>query len=220
MAITYKLFLDQRRTKDTGIYPLKVRITYNRKHKEVPLNITLHTKDWNEETQKVNASHPNAKLITVKINQTLNEIQEKALRFETVDKVYAVEDLAGKGTNTKNVTFQWFADQEIESLKKAGRIGNAITYRTAKNKLIEFTGKNGLRFEQIDYNLLDSFTNSMLAEEMTINAIASYMREIRAIYNKAIKAEVVEQKYYPLEILDLLVMVVSQIRQLFIILGD
>ncbi len=197
MAITYKLFLDQRRLKETGIYPLKVRITFNRKHKEVPLNITLHTKDWNEETQKVKASHPNSKLITVKINQTLNEIQEKALRFETTEKVYSVEDLAGTGSNDKNITFKSFADQEIESLIKAGRVGNAITYRTATNKLITFTGRNGLRFEQIDYKLLDSFTNSMLADGMTMNAIASYMREIRAIYNKALKAEVVELKYYP-----------------------
>ena len=197
MAITYKLFLDQRRTKETGIYPLKVRITYNRKHKEVPLNITLHTKDWNEETQKVKPAHPNAKLITLKINQTLNEVQEKALKFENAEKVYGVEDLGSTTNNGKGVTFQSFAVQEIESQTKAGRVGNAITYRTAMNKLTTFAGKSELRFEQIDYKLLDSFTNAMLADGMTKNAIASYMREIRAIYNKAIKAEVVEQKYYP-----------------------
>jgi len=94
MAITYKLFLDQRRQRETGIYPLKVRITYNRKHKEVPLNINLHINEWNADTQKVKATHPNAKLITVKINNTVTEIQEKALKFENTDKVYSVEDLS------------------------------------------------------------------------------------------------------------------------------
>ena len=196
MAITYKLFLDQRRIKETGIYPLKVRITYNRKHKEVPLNIALHTKDWNAETQKVKANHPNAKLITIKINQTLSEIQEKALKFETTEKVYNVEDLACSANNNI-ISLKSFADKEIENLRKAGRVGNAITYQTATNKLIAYTRKDGLRFEQIDFKLLDSFANSMLADGMTINAVASYMREIRAIYNKAIKADIVEQKYYP-----------------------
>ena len=116
MAITYKLFLDQRRTKESGIYPLKVRITYNRKHKEVPLNITLHTRDWNEATQKVKSSHPNAKLINVKINQTLNEIQEKALKFETTERLYNVEDLAGNGCISKT-TFLSFANNEIGSYR-------------------------------------------------------------------------------------------------------
>jgi len=197
MAITYKLFLDERTPKNNNKFALKLRITYNRKHKVVPVNIELRKDEWNPVTQKVKASHPNSKLITVKINQTLTDIQEKALKFETTDKVYAVEDLSGTGINSKKVTFESFALQEIESLTRAGRIGNAITYRTATNRLIAFTGNNGLRFEQIDFKLLDSFTNSMLAEDMTRNAIASYMREIRAIYNKAIKAELVDQKYYP-----------------------
>ena len=196
MAITYKLFLDRRRLRETGIYPLKVRITYNRKHKEVPLNISLHENDWNPDTQKVKASHPNAKLITVKINRTISEVQERALKFENAEKVYGVEDLSSSGVNN-NVTFQSFADQEITSLASVGRVGNAITYRTATNRLIAYAGKSGLRFEQIDFKLLDGFSNFMQAEGMTLNAIASYMREIRAIYNKAIKAEVVEQKYYP-----------------------
>lgn len=196
MAITYKLFLDERTQKSNKKFALKLRITYNRKHKVIPMNIELLKEEWNKDTQKVKASHSNAKLINVKINQTLNEVQEKALKYETTDKVYGVEDLFSSG-NKNAPSFQEFADAEINNLISCGRVGNAITYKTARNKLVEFTGKTRLLFEQIDYKLLDSFTNHMLTEGMTSNGIASYMREIRAIYNKAIKAEVVEQKYYP-----------------------
>ena len=198
MAITYKLFLDGR-TKKGDKYPLKLRITYNRKHKVVPLNVLLKKDEWNTKAQKVKASHPNAKLITIKVNQLLNDVQENALKFEKVEKVYTVENLFGNGGNTSNkqVTFRLFATQEIDSLLKAGRVGNSEAYKTATNKLLRFAGKEDLRFEQIDFKFLDSFTNSMLAEEMTVNAIASYMREIRALYNKAINADLVEAKYYP-----------------------
>lgn len=179
------------------MYALNLRVTLNRRHKIIPLNITLNKEDWNAETQKVKPSHPNAKLINIKISQALTEIQEKALKYETTEKVYDVTDLAPSSSEGSIVTFQSFTNGEIESLTKAGRVGNAITYRTAMNRLMAYTGKEGLRFEQIDYRLLDNFTNAMLAKEMKLNAIASYMREIRAIYNKAIKAGVVEQKYYP-----------------------
>ena len=195
MAITYKLFLDERTQKGNNKFALKLRITFNRKHKFVPLNVELKKDEWNPITQKVKASHPNAKLINVKINQTLNEVQEKALKYETTEKVYDVADLAVNGTNNV-LTFKSFADQEIKNLKNAGRIGNATTYQTATNKLIAYAG-NALRFEQIDYKLLDNFANSMLEDEMTVNAVASYMREIRALFNKAIKMDIVEQKYYP-----------------------
>ncbi len=198
MAITYKVFLDERTPKGNNKFALKLRITYNRKHKVVPINVELKKDEWNDVTQKVKSSHTNAKLITVKINQVITEIQERALKFETTEKVYSVEDLADNDSNkSSEITFHSFATKEIENQTISGRVGNAITYRTATNKLIAYTGRKGLKFEQIDYKLLNGFTNSMLAEEMTMNAIASYMREIRAIYNKAIKEGVVEQKYYP-----------------------
>ena len=198
MAITHKLFLDERTQKSNKTYALKLRVTYNRKHKVIPLNIDLMKDEWNPVSQKVKSSHPNAKLITLKINQTINEIQEKALKYETTEKMYSVEDLAGNGGNsTSDTTFLSFANSEITTLIKTGRIGNANAYRDATNKLIKYTGKKGLKFEHIDHKLLDRFTQSMLAEDMKINAIAVYMREIRAIYNRAIKAELVEQKYYP-----------------------
>jgi site-specific recombinase XerD len=179
------------------MYALNLRITLHRRHKIIPLNITLNKEDWNAETQKVKPSHANAKLINIKISQALTEIQEKALKFETIEKVYDVTDLTPASSEGSTITFQSFTIGEIESLRKAGRIGNAITYRTALNKLIAYTGKEGIRFEQIDYRLLEHFTSAMLSSGMKLNAVASYMREIRAIYNKAIKAGVVEQKYYP-----------------------
>lgn len=82
MAISFKLFLDEMTAKGNGQYALKIRVKYNRKHRVVPLNVLLQKEDWNTITQKVKPSHPNAKLINIKVNQTLNEIQEKALKFE------------------------------------------------------------------------------------------------------------------------------------------
>lgn len=198
MAISFKLFLDERTAKGNGQYALKLRVTYNRKHKVVPLNVLLQKEDWNTTTQKVKPSHPNAKLINIKINQTLNEIQEKALKFETLEKVYSVEDLSTtNSTQTALTTFNAFTANEIASLMNAGRVGNANAYRDASNKLIKFAGNKPIRFESIDYRLLEQFTQSMLADSIKVNTIALYMREIRAIYNKAIKTGVVEQKYYP-----------------------
>ena len=47
MSITYKLFLDERTPKGNNKYALKLRITFNRKHKFVPLNVELTKDEWN-----------------------------------------------------------------------------------------------------------------------------------------------------------------------------
>ena len=197
MVVTCKVFLDERRQKTDKTYPLKIRITVDRKHKEVSLNIFLLKEQWDDVNTRVKPSHPNAKLITMKINKELNLIQEKALKYETTDKVFRAEDLSGMDKSLSNLTFLEFADREIENLKKAGRVGNAKAYQDATNRFIKFVGKKSLRFENIDFRLLEDFNSALLADNVKVNAISVYMREIRAIFNKAIKTEAVEQKYYP-----------------------
>jgi len=199
MAVTYKLFLDQRRKRNTNEYPLKVRVTLNRKHKEIPLNVVLNANHWDEEKQRVKPSHPNVNLINKKITKTLSEIQANALKLDDTDKVYSVNELSPTNGSKEqtNTTFLSYANKLIDDLRSVGRVGNAISYGCAVAKLKKYCNNDGIRFESIDYNFLENFTNSMLQGGMKINAVGVYMREIRAIYNKAIKAGIVEQKYYP-----------------------
>ena len=189
MAITYKIFLDQRRVRENKHYPLKMRITLDRRCKEVPLNVILPIEAWDELKQRVKPSYPNENLITLKISKTLKELQEKSLRLETTDKVISLDNLANVVTKKQNTvtTFLSFANNEIDNLNKVGRVGNAISYGCAVSKLKKFCNNDSIKFEAINYNFLESFTNSMLQEGMSINTIGIYMREIRAIYNKAIR---------------------------------
>jgi integrase/recombinase XerD len=198
MIVTSKVFLDTRRQKADKTFPLKIRITVDRKHKEAALGIYLLSQDWDDENNRVKPSHPNAKLIALRISQAVSEVQKKALKLETSEKVFTADLTTGAIHQKKSSTTFWeFTNSEIEALKKAGKIGNAITYRTAANSLIKFTKNNTLKFEGIDYNLLSRYSGWMLENGLTQNASASYLREIRAIFNKAIKAEIVEEKYYP-----------------------
>ena len=199
MATTYKIFLDRRRERKNNSYPLKMRITLNRKCKEVPLNVSLPIEAWDETKQRVKPSHPNEKLITLKISKTLKELQETSLKFDTTDTVISLDNLANvvNKKQSNDCTFFSYAKQQIDTMIQSGRVGNAIAYKDATNKLLSFTNMKGLKFESIDYKLLESFTSTMLSKGIKVNTIAIYMREIRAIYNKAIKEGIVEQKYYP-----------------------
>jgi hypothetical protein len=198
MATTYKVFLDFRHKKKDDTYPLKIRITINRKTKELPLDIFIEEKYWDKQTNKLKSTHPNYKLIQLKISKKLTALQENSLHLENQGKAVTVHELTHNFKNkSQAVTFLSFAKKQAEMMHKTGRIGNAIAYQCAINKVEKYIGKKELRFEEIDYRFLENFTASMISEGLKLNAIACYMREIRAIYNKAIKMDMVEAKYYP-----------------------
>src|ERR1035437_2631195 len=131
MAITYKIFLDQRRVKENNHYPLKMRITMDRRSKEVPLNVLLPVEAWDEGKQRVKPDYPNETLITLKISKTLKELQETSLRFDTADKVITLDNLGNVVTKKQETvtTFFSYGNQQVQTMIQSGRIGNAIAYK-------------------------------------------------------------------------------------------
>lgn len=56
-----------------------------------------------------------------------------------------------------------------------------------------------MQFIEIDFNLLDGFSRQLTLDGAKINTIGNYFRSIRAIFNKAIKAKLVDRSLYPFE---------------------
>ena len=77
------------------------------------------------------------------------------------------------------------------------RTGNALVYQTAVNRVMVFCNNQSLTIEQIDYTFLDDFKRRLIQDGAKVNTIGNYFRSLRAIYNKAIKAKLVERSLYP-----------------------
>ncbi|WP_352432899.1 site-specific integrase [Mucilaginibacter sp. PAMB04168] len=85
----------------------------------------------------------------------------------------------------------------MQELKEVKRTGNAVVYQTALNRLEQFCSNSKLKFTDINFTLLDSFSRHLTVRGLKPNSIGNYFRSIRAIYNKAIKAKLVDRLYYP-----------------------
>jgi integrase len=107
---------------------------------------------------------------------------------------FMIDDNPKKQMNT---TFKAFSDKLISQMIEVNRTGNAIVYQTAVNRLLSFYGRDDLGFHEIDYSLLDHFSHHLSMKGLKQNSISNYFRSIRAIYNKAIKAKIVERASYP-----------------------
>ena len=98
-----------------------------------------------------------------------------------------------KKYQTQNVV--GFIKDLMDKLKKENRIGSANTYKDTTNRIIEFEAK--VLFHEIDLKFLEDFERYLINKGNSINTIGLYMRTLRAIYNKAIGAGILNGEAYP-----------------------
>ena len=94
----------------------------------------------------------------------------------------------------KKGVYDYF-EKVISDLNLEGRIGTANVYRDAYHSLKRF--RSVLTFPQVTVDFLKAYETNMKSEGKSISTIGIYLRHLRAIYNKAIEARIVEQKSYP-----------------------
>jgi integrase/recombinase XerD len=192
-----KTLLDLRRAKSDGTFNIIFRITDCKKVYTINSGVSLTQQYWDEKKGQVGKTHPNVKPLNIKLSKHFFKIEQAVLSLDdefSIDKLKAM--LSGKPHVEAPETFQVFADKIIQQMMEANRVGNALVYQTAVNRLITYCGKD-VSFEEINYKLLDQFSHDLTTSGLKINSVSNYFRSIRAIYNKAIKMKVVDRSLYP-----------------------
>lgn len=82
-------------------------------------------------------------------------------------------------------------------MEKANRIGNARIYRDTINVLKSFVNKRQISFKDINYAFLMRFEAEHYSKGNTANGLSVYLRTVRALFNRAIRENIISQELYP-----------------------
>jgi len=195
---TLKLSMDVRRPYKDGRYPIIIRLTENQKSTSISTKIRLSLQEWDNSKARVTKIHPDSKNLNIKLKNRLLELEKKALGIPSSNEELSPSSIREALLNQRKstpLTFLEYANQQIQSLKDQERFGNASVYQTAVNRLVKYTGSRAT-LTSIDYKVISGFETQLLKEGVSRNTIASYMREIRAILNSAIKNGLLERASY------------------------
>jgi integrase len=205
MNTSLVLTLDMRRAKKDGSFPVIIRISHYNRSTSYSTGISVLEKDWDFDKKIIRKSYTGTSSVTrlnnflIKQKVTATDIinllkEEDKLRFMSITQLK--NELTKKN---QSHSFYVFTDELIADFKETERFGNAKAYSTLLGVIKGFHTSKDLTFEELNYDFLNRFENYHLAKDNTYNGLAVYMRTIRAIYNKAIKTELIDKKHYPFD---------------------
>lgn len=197
MRSTSIKFVLQNKPNSDGLYSVALRITKDRKKKEISLGFRCEIDEF--ENERFTKKHKLSK----KRNIILSELNLKALTiiddFEANKENFSLKDFELKfiGKEKKEVLVFDFFDEIVEDLVKSGKTGNARVYKDTKNSLKKFANNDQLRFKDITVNFLEKYEVHLRQNNNNDGGIAVKMRQLRALFNDAIKRGFAKEDIYP-----------------------
>tara|TARA_R110002050_G_scaffold4573_2_gene22158 strand:- start:70131 stop:71375 length:1245 start_codon:yes stop_codon:yes gene_type:complete len=205
MSYNISIRLDTRRKKDTGLYPVKLRVygKASKKEKWYGLDIDLTEKDyiaiWQNPTNK-NLRGTN-KDLRLKLQAIENRANDEAKTMEVFDFQKFEFKLFRKTSDKNNVLYHF--NLAIEKNIKNNKINTAESFKYTLNSLGNFSKEikkcpvEKLRFQDINIDWLKDYEKHMLAIGKSYTTVSIYTRTLRVIFNNAIEVNDLNNEHYP-----------------------
>ncbi|WP_459187203.1 phage integrase SAM-like domain-containing protein [Parabacteroides sp. APC149_11_2_Y6] len=174
--------------------PLYVQIIYKRKVRKVSLLQKLSAKEWDEEKSRV----------SVPENVTLQRKEELSILQEQLDSMClflhrekerldekGILDIESIAASCAGYFRAWslsaYVEKMVEETRKRGKVETARHYQSTLNAFMRFREKKELPLKNLNEAVLKSFEIYLFNRELSGNTVSFYLRNLRAIWNRAIK---------------------------------
>lgn len=183
-----------------GFYGVYLRITKNRKKKEISLGIRCLKEHF--EGEQLTKKHKNHRVE----NELLLKFKARALtiirEYQLAGYDFTLEEFdekfRGNEKPIEKPNLLAFFNEIVNELITSNRLGNAKAYKDTQDALIKFAGDT-IFFENITPEFLEKWETSMRARGNENGGIAFKMRELRAIFNTAIRRKLISREIYPFQ---------------------
>lgn len=197
MASSLKVVLRKKGNQD-DTFPLAIRITVERKSSYIYLGHRIRKTDWDDHKELVKKSHPNAVRLNNLILKKKAEANDKMLEMAALNKDVSSKAVRKQIKPKEGSSF--FAQAKIycEELEATGKFNRKSADLPRINRFRKFLGDTDISFAEVNSGVLQKFRASLLGtRNVTERTVVNHFVVIRTIFNRAIAAGLVDQKYYP-----------------------
>ena len=178
------------------------QVTHNRVVRRQKTGYRLYGYEWNSRLSEVILPKFNEERrryllgISGKIRMDVKALQKIISTFEHNECDYSVEDVMSKfSTNTFETCFFLFMEGVISGLIALGKVRTAETYATTLSSFKRFREDVDFVLDDMDSDMMMSYEAYLKSCGVSPNSSSFYMRNLRAVYNRAVEKELVLQRY-------------------------
>ena len=197
------IILDSRKANAAGLFPIKLRISNNNTSTTISTGCFCSPNQFTgKPEQAISKSVPFSVENNTKIKQlyldyatAINDLERegKALHATAATIKDRVENIRNKETEKETT----FSSEMAAYIAMCDKPKTAYGYSYANERIHEFFGKKTIYFDELTFTMLDKFDRWMSGKGLAINTRGIVFRNIRTVFNYAIKADKVSYALYP-----------------------
>lgn len=178
------------------------QVIHNRIARQIHTGLKLFPAEWDTLHSEIILSTVTSKSRRDYLLSLKNALAEDRVRLEGIiarlertGSAYTSDKLVELYcTSTYNKGFISFANNLIKELTQVGKKRTAETYMTTLNSFMRFRKEKDILLEEVDSNLMMGYENYLKSTGICPNTTSYYMRNLRAIYNRAVEKELTVQR--------------------------
>lgn len=178
------------------------QVIHNRVARQVKTGYRIYESEWNgnlseivmprfDETRKAYLSEIRGKVAndTRKFRRIMASLEHNGNPYTSDDVVSAFVSF-----NPQNSFFS-FMEEVIANLIKLGKIRISETYTTSLNSFRRFRNDKDVPLDKIESDMMQAYEAWLKTNGVSPNSSSFYMRNLRAVYNRAVEKELMPQRF-------------------------
>lgn len=172
------------------------QISHNKKRTNIDTTIQMTVENFSKvsEAMSLYDLEPFLRHYKLKIDYEMSVLHKIIKSLESQHCIYTVADIKREfELQNQSVTFYTYTKEQIDKLMRKEKFGTAKNYSSTLNSFNSFLNNTPVEISQIDNSLILAYNDWLEMKHVSKNTISFYMRNLRAIYNRAVKEDVIIQ---------------------------
>lgn len=192
---TLNLMLDKRRVKKDGSYPLVFKLRLKSQSTNISTGFSYRENQFDEQNTSVIGDEETTKHLGELNYLYLTRMREYCLKNMGAENIKELRKFVINKTD-ENILISEFWAKQTENFKTSNRFGSAKISACALS-VLSTESNLAVRFNQFKYENLMELEQNLFKRGLSRNGINVYFRSFRAVFNQAIKYDLVGYNDYP-----------------------
>lgn len=176
------------------------QIIHQRKVRQVPTKYKVLPAEWNESRCTVTSSQKNERKLFIfsirdRIRADIERLNKIVRKLESEGMAYSADDVIDEFNRyAHEYSLFNFMENIIAKLKQNGKIRTSETYKSTLNSFRKFRKNEDIMLDCLTPEIMEAYEAWLRNRGIAPNTISFYTRILRAVYNRAVEDDIIENR--------------------------